>query len=237
MNAPTDRGPFSSPEQPLDALSIDFRRIHPDRTRNPLQTQNDILHVATELFAEHGLSGARIDQIAEMTRTSKRMIYYYFGSKEGLYEAVLERAFLFKWQSDSTLDILAMDAIEGLTHITGYMFDNFNEHPTFARLVAAENINRGRFLHNLRRIKNRMPPIVEQIERLVERGIFEGRFRADLDHWDLYWLMSACCTYGVVSRYSFDVLLENRPEDLSINRHRAIALDAVRAWATATPSA
>src|SRR5262245_47062899 len=55
----------------------------PPRERDSELTRADILAVATKEFADHGLSGARIDRIAALMRTSKRMIYYYFGSKEG----------------------------------------------------------------------------------------------------------------------------------------------------------
>jgi AcrR family transcriptional regulator len=65
----------------------------PSRTNDPEKTKQDILDVATHEFAAKGLSGARIDEIAERIRTSKRMIYYYFGSKEALYLAVLEDAY------------------------------------------------------------------------------------------------------------------------------------------------
>ena len=63
------------------------------RTNDPARTMAEILAVATHEFADKGLTGARIDAIAAATRTSKRMIYYYFGSKDGLYLAVLEEAY------------------------------------------------------------------------------------------------------------------------------------------------
>ena len=63
------------------------------RTNDPARTMAEILQVATHEFADKGLTGARIDAIAAATRTSKRMIYYYFGSKEGLYIKVLEEAY------------------------------------------------------------------------------------------------------------------------------------------------
>ena len=59
------------------------------RKLDAARTREDILAVAGEEFAEHGLSGARVDAIAARMRTTKRMIYYYFGSKERLYLAVL----------------------------------------------------------------------------------------------------------------------------------------------------
>ena len=61
------------------------------RTYDAGRSMADILKVATAEFADKGLSGARIDEIAAATRTSKRMIYYHFGSKRGLYDAVRER--------------------------------------------------------------------------------------------------------------------------------------------------
>lgn len=236
MKALDERQPSVTVEDGFETFPIDFRRIHPDRVRDPLRTQNNILEVATKLFAEHGLSGARIDQISELTQTSKRMIYYYFGSKEGLYEAVLERAYLHKWQADDSIDVVALGAMEGLCHITGYVFDNLNRHPTFARLVSAENINRGRFLPNLRRLKDRIPPVVRELQRVVQRGIAEGLFREDTDYWDLYWLISACCVYGVVGRYTFEFLLDGRSSTSAEDRHRAVTIEAVRCWVCGAPA-
>src|SRR3954469_14977176 len=63
------------------------------RTNDPERTKADILEVAEAEFGDKGLAGARIDEIAAATKTSKRMIYYYFGSKEGLYLAVLEESY------------------------------------------------------------------------------------------------------------------------------------------------
>jgi len=65
----------------------------PSRKNDPERTRQDILAVATKEFADHGLAGARVDAIAARTRTTKRAIYYYFGSKEGLYAAVLEKVY------------------------------------------------------------------------------------------------------------------------------------------------
>src|SRR4051794_19882832 len=65
----------------------------PPRGHDPDRTRADIIAMATEEFASAGFSGSRVDVIAERTRTSKRMIYYYFGSKEGLYLATLEKVY------------------------------------------------------------------------------------------------------------------------------------------------
>ena len=91
----------------------DTRRNDPERTRE------DILDVATEEFSEFGLSGARVDSIAEKTRTSKRMIYYYYGSKEGLYLAVLERAYRKIRSLESDLQLAELPPEEALRQLIG----------------------------------------------------------------------------------------------------------------------
>ena len=75
------------------------------RTNDPERTMADIIEVATHEFSEKGLAGARIDVIAEAMRTSKRMIYYYFGSKEGLYIRVLEEAYRRIREIESSLHL------------------------------------------------------------------------------------------------------------------------------------
>lgn len=108
------------------------------RRKDPSRTQENILDVATEEFARNGLAGGRIDQIAALTQTSKRMIYYYFGSKEGLNLAVLERAYrkIRSVEADLQLDALAPDV--ALTMLISSTFDHYEANP-----LAAES-SRGR---------------------------------------------------------------------------------------------
>ena len=111
------------------------------RKNDPLKTKDDILTVATEEFAAYGLSGGRVDAIAEKTRTSKRMIYYYFGSKEGLYLAVLEKAYRKIRNIESDLAVADMDPVKALRTIISSTFDNDENNPDFIRLVSIENIH------------------------------------------------------------------------------------------------
>ena len=60
-------------------------------TRDAEATQKRILDAARKEFAAKGIAGARVDEIARRARTNKRMIYYYFGSKEGLFREILRR--------------------------------------------------------------------------------------------------------------------------------------------------
>ena len=89
----------------------------------------DILEVATSEFANKGLSGARIDEIAAATRTSKRMIYYYFGSKEGLYIAVLEDAYRRMRAIESDLHLEDLPPEDALRRLVGFTFDHHDGNP------------------------------------------------------------------------------------------------------------
>src|SRR5438094_8288848 len=110
-------------------------------TRDADGTRADILAIATEEFAKKGLSGSRVDEIAERTHTVKRMIYYYFGSKEGLYRAVLERCYDHIRMIESDLDLDALPPNEALRRLVQTTFDYHNKQPDFVRLVMNENIN------------------------------------------------------------------------------------------------
>ncbi|MFN3443116.1 MAG: TetR/AcrR family transcriptional regulator, partial [Rhizobium rosettiformans] len=111
------------------------------RRNDPERTREDILDVATEEFSELGLSGARVDQIAEKTRTSKRMIYYYYGSKEGLYLAVLEKAYRKIRSLEADLQLAELPPEEALRRLISTTFDHDEQNPDFVRLVSIENIH------------------------------------------------------------------------------------------------
>src|SRR5512139_1335884 len=109
------------------------------RTNDPERTMADIIEVATREFAEKGLAGARIDDIAQAMRTSKRMIYYYFGSKEGLYIRVLEEAYRRMRAIEADLHLDDLSPEDALRKLVGFTVDYQRAHPDFIRLVMTEN--------------------------------------------------------------------------------------------------
>src|SRR5262247_2518549 len=123
------------------ALPKNDKRRH--RVNDPEGVRRNIVEVATREFARKGYGGARVDAIANRTRTSKRMIYYYFGSKEGLYLAVLEEAYAGIRRAEATLDLERLPPEEALRALTGFTFDYYEAHPEFVRLVMNENIMDG----------------------------------------------------------------------------------------------
>ena len=120
-----------------------------------------------------GLSGSRVDEIAERTHTVKRMIYYYFGSKEGLYRAVLERAYEQIRSIESSLDLNALPPDEALRALVRTTFDYHNKHPEFVRLVMNENIHHGDHIGHLAGIKSRNRTVIAMLRTILDRGAAE----------------------------------------------------------------
>ena len=125
------------------------RPARPERQRDAERTRADLLVVATRVFAEDGYSGARVDEIAEQTRTTKRMIYYYFGGKEQLYLAVLDNAYRGIREAEQRLDVRHLDPIEAIRQLAELTYDHHVSHPEFIRLVSIENIHQGAFIKRL----------------------------------------------------------------------------------------
>src|SRR5215213_8928088 len=135
----------------------------PERQRDRDRTQGEILEVATRAFAEHGYSGARVDEIAERTRTTKRMLYYYFGSKEGLFVAVLERAYAEIREAERAVDVEHLDPVGAIRRLAELTFDHHESHPDFIRLVSIENIHRAGHMRRSESLANLNTPAIEVI--------------------------------------------------------------------------
>ena len=167
-----------------------------------------ILDVATVEFAEKGLSGARIDEIADATKTSKRMIYYYFGSKEGLYLAVLEESYrrMRAIEAELHLEDLAPEA--ALRRLTEFTFDHHFGNEDYIRLVMSENMQRGQYLAQSKTIQDLNVTAISAIGKLYERGVNEGVFRTGLDPIDIHASISALTFFNVSNRHTFDLIFK-----------------------------
>ncbi|NGP16993.1 TetR family transcriptional regulator [Devosia chinhatensis] len=176
------------------------------RTQDPEGTRQNIIEVATEEFALNGLSGARIDEIAARTRASKRMIYYYFNDKEGLYLAVLENAYRLVREGESKLDVDGLPPLDALKQLVEFTFDHHHKHEDFIRMVMIENIHHADYIERSKVIRQLNGTAIKTIEALYERGVDEGTFRPGLDPLELHWQISALCFFNVSNRASFTKL-------------------------------
>ena len=180
----------------------------PTRTNDPERTMADILEVATREFADKGLAGARIDVIAEAMRTSKRMIYYYFGSKEGLYVAVLEHAYGRMREIESGLHLDDLAPEDALRRLVGFTVDYQLAHPDFIRLVMTENIHRGQYLQQSKAIQQLNVPAIDGLTRVLRRGQAAGVFRSGIDAVDLHQSISALSVFNVANRHTFSLIFQ-----------------------------
>ncbi|WP_108661235.1 TetR/AcrR family transcriptional regulator [Acuticoccus kandeliae] len=174
--------------------------------QDPEGVKQDILAVAVEEFAAHGLSGARVDDIAARTRTSKRMIYYYFGDKRGLYTRALEAAYLKVREGESALDLGQLPPEEALARLVAFTFDHHRSHPEFIRMVMIENIHNAENLARSDVVRGLNIAAIEKLRDICARGEATGVFRPGLDPLVLHWQISAFSFFNVSNRPTFSAL-------------------------------
>ncbi|HVV13893.1 TetR/AcrR family transcriptional regulator [Amycolatopsis sp.] len=181
---------------------------NPERQRDADRTRAEILDVSTHEFADQGYAGARVNEIAAKTRTTKRMIYYYFGSKEGLYVAVLERAYSVIRAQEQELDVEHLDPVEALRQLAELTFDHHESHPDFIRLVSIENVHRAEHLLKSSVLPGLANPALDVASRILARGRADGRFRDDIDALDVHMLISSFCVFRTANRYTFNAIFD-----------------------------
>lgn len=178
------------------------------RRRDRERTRAEILAVATAEFADRGLAGARVDEIAAKTRTTKRMLYYYFGSKQGLYLAVLEQAYQGIRALEQGVDVEHLHPTAAIRAITDLTFDHHEAHPDFIRLVSIENIHHAEHLRTSSVLPGLAAPAVDVLDRILARGRTSGLFRDDVDAVDVHMVISAFCVFRTANRHTFHAVFE-----------------------------
>ncbi|HVZ06417.1 TetR/AcrR family transcriptional regulator [Rhodopila sp.] len=206
-------------------------QAEPARRPDAERSRRDILDIARAEFAEHGLSGARVDAIAQRTATTKRMIYYYFGSKEGLYSAVLQQAYAGIRAAEAALALDDLDPEKAMRRLIDLTFDYHDSHADFVRLVSIENIHQANYLKQLGTIGEVNAGIIRSLENIVARGREAGVFRRAVDPVDLHMMISAPCFYRVSNRHTFGAIF-GRDLDAPPMRHahRALVTDMILTW-------
>ncbi len=197
-------------------------------TQDPEGVKREILAVARAEFVEKGLSGARVDEIAARTSTAKRMIYYYFKDKEGLYLAVLEEAYSRIRALERTLDLAALPPVAALTALTGFTFDYHADNTDFVRLVMTENIHHARHLKVLSKIGEINLSAIQMIADVYARGVLSGDFRSGVDPLDIHLTISALSFYNVSNRATIEqVFGHDMGAPAARQRRRASVIEAV----------
>lgn len=182
------------------------------REDNARKSRQAILNAAKAEFCMHGFSGARVQRIAQRSKANMRMIYHYFGSKEGVYRAVLMTVYTEIRERERELDLARAEPLEGLCKLVNFTFDFFAGRRDFLALINNENMMRGRHLKHLPNVPAMTLPLVESIRELLARGRREGVFRGDVDSIQLYVTIVALSQLHIMSRYTLSILFD---QDLS----------------------
>jgi AcrR family transcriptional regulator len=207
------------------------RRRKAAPARNPAASRARILRAATAEFARAGLAGARVDRIAARARLNKRMIYHYFGSKSGLYLAVLEATYGDIRAAERALDLEHLEPVAAVTRLIDFTWHYYLRHPEFLRLINTENLHRAAHLKRSPRIAEMHSPFVALIGQLLRRGAAAGVFRAGLDPRQVYISIAALGYFYLNNRFTLSVIYgTDLGTPAALDARRAVIVETILAY-------
>jgi AcrR family transcriptional regulator len=176
--------------------------------RDPDRTRARILEAATREFARHGLGGARVDRIAARARANKRMLYYYFGDKDGLFLAALEDRYAHIRNAERSLKLEHLDSREAVRRLVEFTWRYFLEHPEFMTLLNSENLHQGRHVRRSHRVREMHSHLVASLRQVLRRGEEEGVFRKGVDPVQLYISIAGEGYFYLSNRYTLSRIFD-----------------------------
>ena len=177
----------------------------PRQRRDPAATKERILKSGLSEFGAKGFGGARTASIAKRAKSNIRMLYHYFGGKEGLYLACLERVYGRIRARERELNLLDLDPPEAITRLVEFTFDHMRQDQDFVKIAGVENTQRGRFLKKLSPLPSAAMELIETIERILKRGQAAGQFRSDVDAVQLYLSILALSYTHLSNRHTLSI--------------------------------
>ena len=173
-------------------------------------TREAILRAAMRVFARYGYDGATVDKISAAAKSVDRMIYYYFGSKEGLFIAVLERIYAEMDEAESALALDEARPLEALVELIRFVLGYYRAHPEFVTLLNTENLHRGRHIAKSKKAREYSSHAITLTARLLEAGVAQGLVRPGLAARDVYLLIAAAGYFHTANRYTLSPFLGER---------------------------
>ena len=181
--------------------------------RDSVATRERILQVALTEFAAHGYSGGRIDRIARSARINVRMIYHYFGNKDALYLAALERSYRGIREQEQMLDLSDVDPITGMRRLIELTFDFLATNPHFVRLIMGENLMMGKVVRKSKVIPQMTQPLVKSLESILKRGQEQNAFPLSIDAENLYISILGLCFIHISNRHTLGSMFQRNFAD------------------------
>lgn len=204
-------------------------RINPRAgKRDPDRTREAILAAAQAEFSAKGLSGGRVDAIARRARANKRMIYHYYGSKDGLYLAALERVYEGLRGTEKTLDLAHLEPEDAIARLVEFNFDYTRAHPEMVTLFNTENLHQARHLRRSKKVRGLHSPLVALIDDILKRGVAKGVFRAGLDPVQVYITIASVGYFYLANNWTLSAIFgRDLGSDEACERRRAHNVDMV----------
>ena len=190
----------------MPGMSAQAAAVAELRTRDADRTQQEILRAAMDEFAERGLGGARIDNIAERAGVNKRLIYYYFGAKDELFLAVLEQTYADIREAERELHLETANPADAVRRLVAFTWNHYLAHPEFLTLLNSENLHRARHLKESQRIREMNSPLIQTLGDVLERGRRDGVFRGGVDAVQLYISIAALAYFYLSNNHTLSTI-------------------------------
>jgi len=178
------------------------------KQRDADATQARILAAAKKEFAKYGLAGARVDVIAERSKANKRMIYHYFESKDGLFQRVLEEAYVDIRSAEQKLELDNLPPREAMETLVRFTWTYYLKNPEFLTLVNSANLHKARHIKASEVVEQVTARLVHMVDTLLQRGVSSGDFRPGVDPVQLNITIAAIGYYYFTNRYTGAIIYQ-----------------------------
>jgi len=156
------------------------------KRRDPAATRKKLLTAARREFADSGLAGARVDEIAARAGVNKQLVYHYFGDKDALYLAVLEWVYEEIRAQERKLNLEGLPPQQAIKRLIEASFDHLAAHPDFIVLLNDENRGGARHVRGSRKLEAMHSPLVSMVSAILSEGVRAGVFRKGINPVHLY---------------------------------------------------
>jgi AcrR family transcriptional regulator len=190
-----------------DATAPD-ETVRAPRPRDPERTRRAILDAATVEFVAHGFAGASVNEIAARAQVNKRMLYHYYGKKDDLYLAVLERSYTGIRSAEKQLHLSDLPPAEAIERLVLFTWSYLLKHPEFLSLLNTENMLGARYLKQSDNIRDLHSPLIAMIEDVLARGVEAGAFRSGIDPVQLYISIASLGFFYLSNRHTLSTIFE-----------------------------
>lgn len=189
-------------------------RVVGDGTRQPgvrelsaQATRDGILKAATKVFAKYGFDGGSVEKISSAAKSVDRMLYYYFGNKEGLFIAVIEDMYRQMNEAEAQLDLNTAQPVQALKDVIAFVLNYYRRHPEFVTLLNTENLHQGRHIVKLDQAAQYSSPAIAVIRRILQTGVQQGLFRQDVVARDVYLLIVSTGYFYMSNRFTLSAFM------------------------------